>query len=73
MRDHPLVLELLEELRYASPKGFKSKHDDALDTVSMLAKLSPWKPTEEAVNTKTGDMYDDDEEPDSVAYSSYIV
>jgi predicted phage terminase large subunit-like protein len=73
MREHPLVLELLEELRYASPKGFKSKHDDAIDTVSMLAKLSPWKPTEETVDVKTGDMFEEDEEVSGGAYSSYIV
>jgi predicted phage terminase large subunit-like protein len=73
MREHPLVLELLEELKYASPKGFKSKHDDAIDTVSMLAKLTPWKPTEETVNTKTGDMFEDEPELTGGAYSSYIV
>jgi predicted phage terminase large subunit-like protein len=73
MRDHPLVLELLQELRYASPKGFKSKHDDAIDTVSMLAKLTPWKPSEETVNAKTGDMFEDEPETSSGAYSSYIV
>jgi predicted phage terminase large subunit-like protein len=73
MRDHPLVLELLQELRYASPKGFKSKHDDAIDTVSMLAKLTPWKPSEETVNAKTGDMFEDEPETSSGAFSSYIV
>jgi hypothetical protein len=72
-RDHPLVVELLQELRYASPKGFKSKHDDAIDTVSMLAKLTPWKPTEETVNTQTGSVFEDEEEISSGAYSSYIV
>jgi predicted phage terminase large subunit-like protein len=73
-RDHPLVVELLQELRYASPKGFKSKHDDAIDTVSMLAKLTPWKPTEETINTQTGDtMFDEEEDISSGAYSSYIV
>jgi predicted phage terminase large subunit-like protein len=73
MREHPLVLELLQELHYASPKGFKSKHDDAIDTVSMLAKLTPWKPSEETVDTKTGGMFEDEPEMIGGAYSSYIV
>ena len=43
---HPLIIEMEDELRSASRTGFKSKHDDAADTVSMLSVLKPWKPSE---------------------------
>ena len=41
------VMEAMEEIRLASPSGFKSKHDDFLDTISMLSVLKPWKPSQE--------------------------
>jgi predicted phage terminase large subunit-like protein len=44
----PVMVEAMEELRLASVSGFKSKHDDFIDTISMLSSLSPWKPSEEA-------------------------
>ena len=34
----------MEELLLSSPSGFRSKHDDCIDTVSMLSKMSLWKP-----------------------------
>jgi predicted phage terminase large subunit-like protein len=71
-KDSKLLVELLEELRYASPKGFKSKHDDVIDTVSMLASLTPWKPSEVTVNDDTG-LWEDDDMQDSNSTSSYIV
>ena len=43
------MTEAMEELRLASASGFKSKHDDFLDTISMLGSLIPWKPSEEAM------------------------
>lgn len=45
-RDTRPVQEMIEELTLASITGFKSKHDDAIDTVSQLAYLKPWKPAE---------------------------
>ena len=42
-----VVMEAMEEIRLASPSGFKSKHDDFLDTISMLSVLKPWKPSQE--------------------------
>lgn len=43
----PPVAEAMNELSLASAGGFRSKHDDFIDTISMLASLTPWKPTEE--------------------------
>lgn len=40
------MVECMEELRLASPGGFRSKHNDFIDTISMLASLTPWKPSE---------------------------
>ena len=42
------MVEMMNELSLASVGGFKSKNDDAIDTVSMLGSLRPWKPSEEA-------------------------
>jgi predicted phage terminase large subunit-like protein len=43
---HELVTEMEDELVSASLGGFKSKHDDVIDTISMLSVLKPWKPSE---------------------------
>lgn len=71
----PRIVEFINELSLASVGGFKSKHDDCLDTASQLSKLQPWKPSEEAplVETKDGvwEAEDDDAVPDRMA--SYIV
>lgn len=56
MKDSELVIEMVDELRNASAGGFKAKHDDVIDTISMLASMQPWKPSEETTysNTKDG-------------------
>lgn len=48
MKAHPLVVEMVEEFRFATGEGFKSRHDDACDTVSMLLEMDPYAPSEEA-------------------------
>ena len=48
MKHTKALQEMLEELKLASVSGFKSKHDDALDTVSMLALMKAWKPSMDA-------------------------
>jgi predicted phage terminase large subunit-like protein len=40
--------ELVDELTNVSKKGFKSRHDDVSDTISMLSEIDAYKPTEEA-------------------------
>ena len=70
------ILEAMDELSLATAGGFKSKHDDFIDTISMLASLSTWKPTEEArmVNDKDNGMWELDD-PDEIEsrLDSYIV
>ena len=41
----PALRELLQELRQATIGGFKSKHDDGIDTVSMLSCMNIWNPS----------------------------
>lgn len=45
LKDGPLVTEILEELRFVTEDGFKSKHDDAGDMISMLLEIKAYKPT----------------------------
>lgn len=42
-----VLTEAMEELRLISAGGFKSKHNDFLDTISMLSVLNAWKPSVE--------------------------
>lgn len=71
------IVEAVNELSLASVGGFKSKHDDFIDTISMLSSLRPWKPSEEAPmvqSGKQGDMWEVDvEEEVTDRMSSYIV
>lgn len=69
------IQEALNELSLASVSGFKSKHDDFIDTISMLSSLTPWKPSEEApLHQDESGMWDIDVEDYSAdRISSYIV
>ena len=71
----PEMAEAMNELGLAAIGGFRSKHDDFIDTVSMLSSLNPWKPSEEApMQSSSSGMWEldiDDEPVDRMA--SYIV
>ncbi|MCM2973735.1 hypothetical protein [Larsenimonas suaedae] len=71
----PELVEAVTELELVTPGGFKSKHDDFIDTISMLSALKPWKPSEEAPMAQDGsgiwDLEEDDEETSRLG--SYIV
>ena len=47
LKNEKVMIELMEELRLASGNGLKSKHDDGIDTVSMLAAMSVFLPDAE--------------------------
>lgn len=74
-KNTPELVEGYTELSLVTPGGFKSKHDDFADTISMLASLRPWKPSEEApMHAAENGMWEmdiDDEPMDRMA--SYIV
>lgn len=46
MKTYPVLVEAMEELTLVAASGFKSKHDDFLDTVSMLGSIKSWKPSQ---------------------------
>lgn len=77
LKESPALIEAMDELTLASPGGFKSKHDDFIDTISMLSSLSPWKPTQHGELNRSGgdlDIWDVDiEQSDDNRIESYIV
>lgn len=48
MKKSTCMIEAMEELTLAAKGGFKSKHDDFIDTISMLMLMNAWKPSQEA-------------------------
>jgi phage terminase large subunit-like protein len=70
MKDEPLLVEFMEELRFATNEDFKSKHDDVCDTASMLLEMNPFAPSAEAkpeyTESEDGSwaMFRDEEEDD---------
>lgn len=74
-KSSPELAEALSELTLVTPGGFKSKHDDFIDTISMLSSMNAWKPSEEApISIGEDGMWEidvDDEPVDRII--SYIV
>lgn len=68
MKQDPIIVELEEEMRFATGEGFKSKHDDVCDTVSMLLDMDPYPPSAESkpefIDDEDGThaFFDDDDE-----------
>lgn len=52
LKDAPYGRELMDELTNVSKKGFKSKHDDVSDTISMLTEFDAYAPSEEVYTTE---------------------
>lgn len=71
----PEMAEAVNELSLASPSGFRSKHDDFIDTVSMLPAIGLWRPSEEApVTPNEGGIWESEvEEDDDFSIDSYVV
>lgn len=76
-KNDPALSEGINELSLASVSGFRSKHDDFIDTISMLSSIRAWKPSEEAQmvqkNSSTSPWEVDVEEESNDRMSSYIV
>ena len=75
-KSEPPMQEAVNELGLVSVSGFRSKHDDFIDTISMLSSLTPWKPSEEVrlyqrEDTRMWDAEVEDDNPGRI--SSYIV
>lgn len=75
LRKDPRVVEHINELTLITPAGFKSKHDDCIDTISMLGVLRPWYPSEEANFVESGEsnVWDMEDNKPLGSISSYVV
>lgn len=76
MKETSIMSEFVGEITLATSRGFKSKHDDCIDTISMLPYLKAWRPSEEApVSHVETDRWDMEGEFDAAVsgLSSYIV
>ena len=79
LRQSPEVQEALNELSLVTISAFKSKHDDFIDTISQLANIKTWKPSDpetilnNLITSKKGDIWEMEEEPELDRISSYIV
>lgn len=75
-KNSPEIQEALTELKLVSAGGFKSKHDDFIDTISMLAALQVWLPSDDGGATTKGKdgLWEIDDLDDNGGYqSSYVV
>lgn len=76
-KNTPEMVEAMNELSLAAVGGFRSKHDDFIDSISMLASLNAWRPSEEGNLTASEDgdgMWELDDGDDSTdRLQSYIV
>lgn len=75
MRQSAPIRQFLDEISLVSPSGFKSKHDDFSDTISMIPLMNTWTPGEsqpliQDINGIWGEenSYDED-----LSYQSYLV
>lgn len=78
MKETPQMKEAMDELTLASSKEFKSRHDDFIDTISMLGSMNAWRPSEIidlSVNHDDSGIWGMDEDDDNNKYSisSYVV
>lgn len=77
LKQSVIMGEFIGELELATVTGLKSKHDDAIDTISMLMYMTPYKPSEVDPMTQNEDgMWETDDPWDQKHGStlqSYIV
>jgi phage terminase large subunit-like protein len=73
LKDSVELAEMLNELQLATVKGFKSKHDDQIDNISMLGEFNAWKPSEVSTSEHSDGSMLWDDEPEDVGESSYFV
>ena len=75
MKTSVIVGQFMEQIRLATQSGLKGK-DDCIDTISMLAYLTPWKPSETAPNPTTSgageDMWHEVEEVEDNRMAAYL-
>jgi hypothetical protein len=72
------MIEMEDEIRFVTKDGFKSAHDDAVDTLSMLSVMSAWRPSHKtSIKEKdSSGVWEDDrfkEESQISGLTSYVV
>lgn len=74
LRMSPIMGTFTGQIRLVTQSGIKGK-DDCIDTISMLAYLKPWKPSDSVPVTKPEiDLWEEEHpEINTVGLSSYIV
>lgn len=73
MKLTPIMGECMQEIRLATVDGLRGK-DDFLDTISQLAYLRPWKPSDTLPEGKSeSDLWDESAPSRINALSTYIV
>lgn len=75
LKNETCMLECMQELTLIAAGGFKSKHDDFIDTISMLGSLRSWRPSQSiksSINDKNSVIWDEDMKDESSDYDSYI-
>ena len=69
------ITEAIDELSLAAKGGFKSKHDDFIDTISMLSSLKTYRPSGAPVqkrNPSTG-IWEVEDSSEDTGWDSYVV
>jgi predicted phage terminase large subunit-like protein len=78
LKNTPAMQEAVQELSLVSVSGFKSKHDDFADTISMLSSLKAWRPSEVTPRPSADQAYWEDfgydgDENKTASIDSYLV
>lgn len=73
LKNTPILAEMYNELSLVSAKGFKSKADDFIDTITMLGSLNPIKPSASISPQHDEDSIWYEEEQDFEGNDSYFV
>ena len=75
LRTNSVVAAHIEEITMATMLGFKTKHDDCADTVSMLPLIGAWRPGEAVsmVQQDNGVWAPEETEEEATGYGSYVV
>ena len=74
MKDSVQIVEMLDELRNAAMAGFRSRHDDVIDTISMLGLMEAYKPSmpDTMKFNKKSQIWEDFDDENEVVTNPYI-
>lgn len=83
LKESKTIMEFIDELTSATPGGFKSVHDDCIDTISQLAMLEYFVPLDPSVVRKHRELksenfynkyyFEDNDDDQYSSINSYIV